>query len=247
MYIEGTIKRLFFSTKFGCSGGCKYCYLSYLYDCNSVYDIDNYLSSKDRFEKGKNGTLLSIGCYTDPFLSENISDTLDLLKYLSQYNNYIQISTKFILSTEVIKQIINLRNYPSQISIYYSCPTISQDNIFEKNCPSAKERIENLIKTYNSGIPAILYIKPFIENVTKFDFNLYKLLLLKCNIPVVVGQCFTNKRTDIIAPIGNGSLNLIPSSNDYQCFLKNIGRYTSVFQNSTEVVDLLKKEEYNYE
>jgi len=246
MYIEGSKRRLFLSTKIGCSGGCTYCYLPYLRNGNVIHDIDRYLSSKKVFEKGKDGTLLSIGCYTDPFLEENVNDTLNLIKYLTKFENYIQIATKFILSVDVINQIINLRKYPSHISIYYSCPTLSQDYLFEKNCPSANDRIKNLIDAYNAGIPTILYIKPFIENVTKNDFELYKALLMKYCIPVVVGSHFTNNKTGMVAPVGCGFLNVLPSSEDYHLFIKNISKLTYVFENSTEVINLFNSGGYNY-
>lgn len=249
MIVEESNGRLFVSPTFGCSGGCLYCYLANI-DKDKLMDVkclDEYLACSPVFKTGKQGTVFSLGCYSDPFTEENISLTLDVLETLLEYSNYIQIATKFVVPNEVQKLILRSRKHEYHVLIYFSCPTVSQDALLEPNCPRAIDRIKNMDKLQREGVPSVLYIKPFIEGVTIRDRDIFK-RVSSSEIPIVLGLQYNvaDSLKNSRASIGNGLLEVVSPTNDYLRLIEYLSETTQVYKHSIEVIDHIRTKELEH-
>ncbi len=244
MFIElGDNKRMFISPSFGCKVGCKYCYVP---DINSkqireVPKVDKQFIAKcNAFNRGRRGTVFSIGCYCDPFAPENHGITLNLLEELTLYENYIQVSTKFSVTNSSIEKIKEIRKHKNQVTVFISCPTISQDYQLEPNCSPALDRLKEIKNLNQKGIPVVLYIKPFLKAITTRDIALYERFLTNTTVPVVVGQYFTKGEVEDsigIAPVGNGALSTKGLTEESKEFSDRLSKITTVYSTSMEVIE----------
>ena len=71
--------------------------------------------------------------------------------------------------------------------IYISMPTISLIEQLESGTALANQRITNIENCIRHNIPVVLYIKPFLENITESDLEKYIKIVRKYRIPAVVG------------------------------------------------------------
>ena len=130
-FVYGSTERMFVNTALGCKANCKYCYLPKI---QNGIDVD-YISAESAIEmveynscfvKGENGTIISIGCYSECLDEENIAKTKAILEYFLPMGNYIQLATKQKISNDIIDVIIDKRVFKEQVSVYISMPTISE-------------------------------------------------------------------------------------------------------------------------
>lgn len=197
MYLEGDEKRLFLNTNLGCSSNCSYCYLSAVElvkgkDPDKKIGINELivkLENTQGFIKGKQGTKLSIGCYSECWDQTNKKDTIALINKLLEYGNPIQIATKQYISDEDFSKITKI-NLNGQISIYISSSSISMYKQYEQGTVEPRKRFESfeLIEKFN--IPMYLYMKPVIKDVTINDLELYKKIIENIKLMLLLGQCF---------------------------------------------------------
>lgn len=109
-------RRVFLNPRVGCSVKCSFCYLpaygipidrgpreirEYAVDIASLRRALE--SKKDCFIPGLEGSLLSVGSFTEPFLAP--SATLELLRSLVTLGNPLQIATRLFPGAEVIRQL----------------------------------------------------------------------------------------------------------------------------------------------
>lgn len=79
MFVEGTKDRIFLNTALGCESKCKFCYLpsqNYIIGNKPQISINfeeivKKLLSHSNYIKGKFGTVLSIGCYSECWSKNN--------------------------------------------------------------------------------------------------------------------------------------------------------------------------------
>lgn len=109
-YLFSTEKeRLFINSSLGCTANCAYCYLPTL-KYSKGKKLDNYVTAekilKDlenykELELGRNGTLISFGCYSECWDERNKKETIKLIKYFLE---------KVIKYNYLLKNILIIKN-----------------------------------------------------------------------------------------------------------------------------------------
>lgn len=244
--VYGNEKRLFINTTLGCTARCSYCYLDSIginktLECFAAEEIIKIFERTDQFIAGKEGTIISIGCYSECMDKNNKEQTIKLIKYFIEKGNYIQMATKKVISYDDFKEIDNLLQFKNQLFIYISMPTISYSNTIERGTDNIEERVKNfkLIKLFKN-IELVMYIKPVLQNITIRDLDKYIDIITEFNLKTVVGNYLSTSSNQVqTSDVGENLL----YEQEYQdiekiCFkLKEIGQ---VFKHSTQVIDCLR-------
>lgn len=141
-YLFSTEKeRLFINTSLGCTANCAYCYLPTL-KYSKGKKLDNYVTAekilKDlgnykELEFGRDGTLISFGCYSECWDERNKKETIKLIKYFLEKGNKIQLSTKKYIDYKELTDIRKLIKFYGQLTIFISSATISYSDVLENN------------------------------------------------------------------------------------------------------------------
>jgi len=240
-YIYGNSERIFLNTTLGCKSKCSYCYLP------SLNLVENFkikitkliilLKENTDFIKGKNGTILAIGCYSECWDIENRKDTINLINKLLYFQNPIQIATKQEVTLFDFNNIkLSDIKYYNHLSIYISSVSITHHNTYEKGTSRPLLRFNSfkIKKKYN--IPMYLYLKPIIEKVTIRDIDFYLDLIKEYDIEVIVGKLFETSGKNL-APISNGILKYSDKINrDYENIFNILKNYTKVYETSIEPI-----------
>lgn len=242
-FVYGSSKRIFLNTTIGCNSNCKYCYLHSMQgNTTKLYrqaadEVYNSLEALSFFERGKDGTILSIGCYSECMDAENVQQTEILLRKLILLGNRIQLATKRKIPVGVLKEISRLRKDPMQITIYVSLPTISYIKEIEPGTACFADRMFNIEMCRMYDIPAVLYIKPFLKGITACDVDKYIDIVQKYDISAVVGDYLSAERKEnLIADVGEGKLfESIQENGDMQYFINRLREYTCVYRHSVDV------------
>lgn len=198
-------KRIFINYGNKCKLGCIYC-----------VDIDqkfhpfkiNHFSkeyTKLRKHENINDHLISLGCFNDPLLDNNLNSTVDLISFLlekfklNNTNNTIQIATK--ANYDVITLFNNLlmekltepqkQFSKSRIFVFYSISTISYNSIEPNRIYEDIELLKR--KEENFLFKIIPYVKPFLPGLTDKDERL--LAFLKDFPILVIGYPYFSRRT----------------------------------------------------
>ncbi|MCD8052466.1 MAG: hypothetical protein LUF00_00145 [Lachnospiraceae bacterium] len=242
-HIYGNQSRIFLNTALGCDASCAYCYLPKLgiggetgyISANQAFKI---LKELPYFEPGKDGTILSLGCYSECWSEKNRIQTLDLLEKLVELGNPIQLATKKMISAEDIFKIDALSVWKNQIGIYLSTPTLSSSEEIEPGTASPDCRLLPLryMKEIRS-LYFVLYIKPVIGGITICDMAQYRnLMKLYPELSVVVGAMLTMRHEKgNFAQVGEGKLQeKVVEDNDILAW--ELGKERVVYRHSTDVV-----------
>ena len=245
-FVYGDRQRIFINTTLGCHAECKYCYLPDIQTDSEILSttseaVINLLKSDSCFVKGENGTVISIGCYSECMDRDNEPKTKEILEYLMPLGNYIQLATKQNLSDAIINTIIRKRSFEQQVSVYISLPTISQIPNLEKGTASFTARIENIRKCINNSIPVALYIKPFLEQITVQDKEIYFKILRNYGIPVVIGNYLSIKNSMSKADVGEACLYEQKESEQYEKFFSYCKKDFQSYRHSVELIDCFRK------
>ena len=238
-YVYGTSKRIFINTAIGCNACCKYCYMPRLGYSNKEKIISGEAAVKlvmnmSCFKRGQNGTILSLGCYSECLDLENIRETKKVITNLLPLENQIQLATKQKVTEDICKLIRNFRRYTEQIKIYISMPTISRVDQLEPGTVSIEQRILNIENCIKYKIPVVLYIKPFLENITENDLKDYIKIVKKYRIPVVIGGYLDTEEKKEVADVGNGRLYEMNNEEKRKWFEYELSKYTEVYEHSIE-------------
>lgn len=242
-FIYGDSRRIFLNTSLGCKGKCSYCYLDdigigsgikYIKSEDLIYMFENQTS----FVKGRFGTIISIGCYSECWDDDNKKQTIKLIENLIKYGNYIQLSTKCKINLNEIKHIDSLLKFKNQLSIFVSLPTISQSSIIEIGTDCVNNRISNfLLKEKVKNIDVVLYIKPVLKNITIKDIEKYQSIIEQYEMYTVVGNYLSiNKKDKQLALVGEGKLYENESS-EINLIVKRLNKYGKIFTHSTQVIE----------
>lgn len=245
-YLFSTEKeRLFINTSLGCTANCAYCYLPTL-KYSKGKKLDNYVTAekilKDlenykELELGRNGTLISFGCYSECWDERNKKETIKLIKYFLEKGNKIQLSTKKYIDYKELTDISKLIKFYGQLTIFISSATISYSDVLENNTTPPEERFKSFLITKELNIPTILYIKPVLYNITIKDIDLYKEVIKKYNIKdVVVGSIIkTNGKGEVAPFVNDNSMHAEPIEQEKE-IITSLKEVCNVYTKSLQVV-----------
>jgi DNA repair photolyase len=250
-FLYGTEERIFLNTNLGCSSNCSYCYLPSLnFEINNTPNnklepnrLINLLEGKSFFKKGKKGTILSIGCYSECWDESNKKDTISLINELLKYNNPIQIATKRQIKEKDLELILlDQVNYKHHLSFYISSTTISEHLIYEQKTTNPKDRFKSfdILKKYN--LPSFLYMKPILKNITIKDLPEYIKVIKNNKIDVIIGELFCTLGVKD-APISNGKLKYSnQEEEDMKKITTEVSKYVNTYKYSTQpIIEELNK------
>ena len=245
-YLFSTEKeRLFINTSLGCTANCAYCYLPTL-KYSKGKKLDNYVTAekilKDlgnykELEFGRDGTLISFGCYSECWDERNKKETIKLIKYFLEKGNKIQLSTKKYIDYKELTDISKLIKFYGQLTIFISSATISDSDVLENNTTPPEERFKSFLITKELNIPTILYIKPVLYNITIKDIDLYKEVIKKYNIKdVVVGSIIkTNGKGEVAPFVNDNSMHAEPIEQEKE-IISSLKEVCNVYTKSLQVV-----------
>ena len=177
----------------GCGIGCKYCYIPSpqkrvvpISKELLTKDINSILKS-DKFKSGPLGTVISIGCDTDPFLNSQTSKlVIDILSIFKNLRNPIQLSTKCIIPNDILSLLNNWPDSNPKPIIFTSLSSISMANKIEPHAPSVLSRIRNLTFSNKHWITGVM-IKPIIKATLKDKEEIYNLLSFFIPNIIIIG------------------------------------------------------------
>lgn len=254
-YISGTKDRIFINPTLGCDSNCSYCYLGTqgldigkktISPKSAEFLIEGLLAFPG-FRKGKEGTVISIGCYSECWSSANIAVTKDFIKAALDFFNPIQFATKRSVSTTQLADIFPLIQWSGQLSLFISCSTISQWRTYEKGTSKPQDRFREITELLSNGLKVCIYIKPVLDSVTINDLDLFADVIDRTGCSVVVGDIFnftsSNSRPDLIkAPIPSTGL-YVCASNDMEYILNFFRAKKYIcYNNSVEAINFWRSE-----
>lgn len=243
-YLYGNKQRLFLNTNLGCKAQCSYCYLPKLdfsldkipKNTIAIDDLIDILNNNEEFRQGKDGTILSIGCYSECWDLVNREDTIDLVNKLLKYENPIQLATKeYIEEFDLTKINISKVKYYNHLSIYISSSTISEYEKYESGTINPNKRFNSFELAFKYNIPMYLYLKPVLKDITIKDIDLYIEIIKKYSIDTIVGQLF-KENGNIDAPIAKGQLYYANTNQDYNIITAKFMEYCNVYKYSIEPI-----------
>jgi len=197
----------------------------------------NYLEDHTDFKRGKYGTIFSIGCYSECWNSINKEETKRLIELLIEWGNPIQIATKMEIKSKDIEHLTDRIQWKNQLSVYISCPVLTNSEKYEIGVERPKNRLKTIDTCATLNIPAILYIKPVLKNITITDLKNYIDIVKKHKVSVVVGESFSLENSNNPAPVGKGFLFCNNISDEQKEIVQILKKYTNVYYNSSEIVE----------
>lgn len=247
--VYGNAERVFVNNAIGCNAQCSYCYLPEL--INEQEDIWKYshidaleqLRTMQDFKLGKQGTIISLGCYSECWSDENREETKQLICKLADSENPIQMATKKLIDFEDIEEIDNCLQYKEQLTIYISIPTISESETMEKDTDLVMKRIENFaLDSKLKNCNFVLYIKPVLQDITIKDIEKYAEIMRKYKVPCVVGDNL------VYSTDGKWTKNMVGEGylkedkvDDVDKIMEQLSKVGQVFRHSTDVIKNWRK------
>lgn len=237
-FVYGDAKRIFVNTDMGCKANCQYCYLSSLDIVHGKSRITanqaiGLVEDLECYKQGKEGSIISIGCYSECMEKENISDTVSLVKHFLDRGNFVQLATKKKIERNFFEEIYQCDNRKEHLWIFISLPIITNSYLIEKGTDSPYKRIETFDMCQQYNVNSVLYIKPYIDGITNKDINQYSRLVTQYNIPAVVGKKLSTKQTKKKTMVGENRL--------FECktegideFIHKLEKYTKVYLHSID-------------
>lgn len=239
-FVYGDSQRIFLNTALGCSAHCQYCYLSGLGIGHNPHYISaeetlTLLQQSDEFVPGADGTVLSLGCYSECWDCKNKSETIKLLSNLADYGNYIQMATKQAVSKDELKQLDALARYPGQIGLYLSTPTLSHSVELEPGTASIKDRLAPL--NWQAELKHIylsLYIKPVLPDITLEDASIYCQLAERYHLPIIIGPLLVCGESTV--QVGEGFLQEA-DCDESEVLKRMLEPYGHIYVHSMQIID----------
>lgn len=242
-------KRIFINTSLGCTANCSYCYLPTL-KYSKGKDLNNYITAEElikqfeeykEFIEGKDGTLVSFGCYSECWDDTNKNETIKLLKYFLKKGNQVQFSTKRYVDYKDLLEISKDIKYKNQLVIFISSVSITEWEKYESKTTNPNERFKSFEIEEKLGIPVVLYMKPILYNITIKDIDKYKEIIKKYNIKnVVVGSILKTNGTGEVAPfVDDNSMHTKPIKQEDE-IREELSKICNVYKKSTHVLDSFK-------
>ncbi len=248
MFVEGNKERIFLNTALGCESKCKFCYLpsqNHMIGNKPKLSITSEeivkkLLSHSNFIKGKFGTVLSIGCYSECWSKNNKKTTIELIKSLTNLGNPIQLATKRIISKEEFYDLNSAILWKGQLTIFISSTTVSDYKVWEKSTSDPYKRFSIFSENLKAKIPLCLYLKPILPNITIKDIDIYAKYVTSYNLQTIVGSMFVYDEKSISeqkAPIPSNKLFTVQSNDENTIFNKLFGLNLGTYQNSVQAIE----------
>ncbi len=249
-YAYGDDKRIFVNTAIGCEGKCFYCYLSELNIDSSVKVIKadkiiERVNNMECYKEGQQGSIISIGCYSECMDSKCIEETKKVVKYFLKKGNYVQLSTKQVIPKKFFDMAFEEKIFLENMVVYVSIPVYTGAEYLEKGTAPPKERCYNFEICRKKGIKTALYVKPYLEKYTEKDLEVFLEIINKYNVPVIVGDYLSAKDKGIMAQVGEGEL--YEQLSQKNKFVEKLKPYAKVYEHSTDYIEDLRKREKKYD
>lgn len=244
-YISGNSARLFLNTELGCASSCEYCYLpaeGYPIGASadralriSAQELLVQLEQDGRVKKGLQGTVFSIGCFSECWDNRNRKETLGLILGLLPFGNPIQMATKRRVNKEDLYKIVKSSHWQKQLFIFISSASVSKWAVLEKGTTSPVRRFESFKNCHDVGVKSFLYIKPVLPNVTINDVNYYGEIMDVNRVSAIVGDQFEKGGEGRSSPISIGLK--VKTHSDVDKIRVALSAYGKVYNNSTDVLE----------
>lgn len=242
LFLTGKRDRLFLNSALGCNSACSYCYLPDLQLQTGVQPelhitadaLLERLMRDPRFNAGRDGTILSVGCFSECWDAVNRPTTLELLSRLLRFQNPIQFATKRRVRATDLETFAPAIRWKGQVTIFISCATL--DRKLELRTAPPQERFKSFGAAHEWGIPAYLYLKPVLPGVTINDLPGFLDVVRTWGVDAVVGDRFSSDGEGTVAPIGDGLLRyeVDPEVNQISTALSEV---CTVYKHSVEAIN----------
>ncbi|MCI5137720.1 MAG: hypothetical protein D3922_04730 [Candidatus Electrothrix sp. AR1] len=234
--------RLFINSRLGCLARCNYCYLDKIGipkgKIVKQIHADNIIKAIS--EKTKNiwkpdKTLVSFGCYSDPWDDYSRYHTKKIMIFLNQNGYRVTLSTK-----KPVKPIdLEGLHFLNKKYLYFliSMPVANEISEIEKGTSSLHDRINSIKTLHDNGFNVAIYIKPFIRNKTSKSLPKIIELLKQFRVPVILGRLFASSSDEkgVRAVISKSHILVESESKEYFDVKKILQKYTTVHENSFQV------------
>ena len=245
-FVYGNRERVFVNTALGCNAKCKYCYLPDVHNGERIIyspaeTVIKLVKDFPDFVQGEEGTIISIGCYSECLDLKNVTETKTILEKILPVGNYIQLATKQVVDKSIIDIIKCKRLFQEQVSIYVSMPTISGISQLEIGTALFQDRVNNIKICKDNGIVVVLYIKPFLEQLTADDKEKYIELINKYHIPIIIGGYLSVKNSVNKADVGEELLYEQKQSSLYEKFVLEFDEICDNYRHSIELIKHIRE------
>lgn len=216
--------RFFLSPLLGCTARCSFCYIFSNPDYTHGQHINSFgpdqsvdwIASHTAFRKGRQGSIIAIGAWGDPFppgRRDLHSATISWLRHSSRLGNPIQIMSRYSLPVQTMNEICDCQQFTNQILYSTSITTFRHWRDIERGTHDPLTRLNTLKYIGKLGIPTNVMIKPFIPGVTDSETRDFSEHLASANVKYcVVGTLQWNnliverlKSTDMYSHTDMGS------------------------------------------
>ncbi|GIK41029.1 MAG: hypothetical protein BroJett011_48620 [Chloroflexota bacterium] len=203
-YISYSFNRIYISQASGCSANCVYCFIfddghprkPRLFDIPGD-DVRQWLESQKGFRAGRNGTLISLSPYCDPFSKEVTDKTLEFVEALAPLQNPIQLSTKYFVDQTIAKRLGKSQTMFGQIILYATVTSFQFWKRIELAADEPYLRIEGLLNARRQGINTCLAIKPVLPGITDKEIDLFVKAIRDYDVPYcVVGVMYSSEKIE---------------------------------------------------
>ncbi|MFC7775954.1 hypothetical protein ACFQW4_02615 [Pantoea sp. GCM10028869] len=217
--------------------------MSNLEHVDSEYIISRVENRQD-FIRGRTGTIISLGCYSECWDVSGREITKSLIAYFLKLGNPVQFATKRYVASDDIIGLQKLIQWEGQLCIFISSVTITHWQTVERGTDSPQKRFSSFELIKKLGIPTYLYLKPILKGVTIKDLDNYKNIVREYAVSgVVVGSHFISNKVTLdnkIAPIGGGIFRY-NSNNDEVLISTELKEVTKTYSESTQVIDFWRE------
>lgn len=244
-HVFGTHQRIFLNLDLGCASACSYCYLpDQGLDIGRRMQADPVVSAAavidtlfrhPAFVPGRDGTIISIGCFSETWDPVNRGETIALINGLAVVGNPIQVATKRRVTEAQLHEVTPNQRWAYQITFFVSTASVSRWQEFESKTEHPIRRFQSLTLDQRFGVGFALYIKPVLPGVTILDLPYYRNLLERSQVPVVVGDRFDSGSSGAISPISDTLF--VAENAEMSAIRAELSKIADVYTNSIEVVE----------
>lgn len=187
---------MFVSPALGCPAACAFCYLPSTNEAAPTnppkHNLVDMIQKDRRFIKGPGGTLISLGCLSEPLAPHSIRATLSFLERAQKWRNPIQLATRWVVPQRLAADFLRVAS-GCDLVLFHSMSTVNRAREFERGTSPTAKRLEFFSACAKAGLRNILYIKPFISGVTTSDVKEFVRIIEQYRpMAIVVGPMYSN-------------------------------------------------------
>lgn len=198
------------------------------------------VNQSGKYIPGREGTIISIGCYSECWDESGRDITKELIAYFLKKGNPVQFATKRYVSALSIDSLHCLISWEGQLCVFISSVSISKWETIERGTDNPYKRFESFLLIKRLGIPTYLYLKPVLRNVTIKDIDLYAEVVERYGVSgVIVGSHFiefSSSKMDTFAPIADGLL-VYNTNDDETQIATTLAEISTVYKESTAPIE----------